>query len=257
MRAYLAAVFALVAIEPSAAYATSFLYTFTGVVTYANNYDATYTYANEGDLIAFSLRVQDNLNTAAYDFGPSGSSAIGGPDHAPGTLLPVDRKVTIDPSLGYAGDFTPLETGFKPEDNYSASVLKDAATKSLALTMDFERYISSEPNCQERCSGTRITHTASANVFSDAFGSPDFRELGSFDLRPGSSGTLGDSYSTYLSYGDYYEISLSKLTVTQLPDAVPETARWLMMIVGLGLTGVALRRRKVMMPVGTSASALS
>jgi hypothetical protein len=232
----------MIAAQPTAAFATSYLYSFTGVVTYANNFDATYIYANEGDTIAFSLRVQDNLQTAAYTYGPSASSAIGGPDYAPGTLLPVDRKVTVDPDHGWSGDFTPLESGFKIGDNYSASVVKDASTKSLTLAMNFEQYIPPDAYCQERCSGTRTTHTATAQVFSDAFDSADFRELGSFDLKPGSTGTLGDSFSTYLSFGDFYEVSLSKLTVTQLPDAVPEPGTWIMMIAGLGMIGGTLRR---------------
>lgn len=245
MRTYLAAALALVAIQPQAACATSFLYSFTGVVTYAGNVDATYIYANEGDAIAFSLRVQDNLATAAYNYGPTTSSAVGGPDYAPGTLLPVDRKVTVDPDHGYGGDFTPLESGFKPGDNYSASVVKDATAKSLTLAMNFEQYIPPDQYCQERCSGSRTTHTATAQVFSDAFASPDFRELGSFDLKAGSNGTLGDSFSTYLSFGDFYAVSLSKLTVTRLPDAVPEPSTWLMMIGGLGFVGGTLRRRRV------------
>lgn len=244
MRSHLAAALALTAMQPNAAYATSFLYSFTGVVTYANNVDATYIYANEGDAIAFSLRVQDNLATASYTYDPTRSSAIGGPDYAPGTLLPVDRKVTIDPDHGYAGDFTPLESGFRIDDNYSASVIKDAAAKSLTLVMNFEQYVPPDRYCQERCSGSRTTHTAAARVFSNAFTSPDYRELGSFDLSAGSTGTLGDSFSTYLSFGDFYEVSLSKLTVTRLPDAVPEPATWLMMIVGVGIVGAALRKRR-------------
>jgi hypothetical protein len=243
MRAFFVAALGLAAVQPSSAFATSFLYTFSGVVTYASNYDATYIYANEGDPIAFSLRVQDNLPTATYSYAPTGSSAIGGPDYASGTLLPVDRKVTVDPNLGYAGDFTPLESGFKPEDNYSASVVKDAGAKSLALAMYFEQDTPPYEGCQERCSGTRTTHSATANVFSDAFASPDYRELGTFDLKPGSAGTLADGFSTYLSFGDFYEVSLSKLTVTQLPDAVPEAGTWVMMIAGLGFAGAALRRR--------------
>jgi hypothetical protein len=245
MRSHLAAALALATMQPSAASATSFLYSFSGIVTYANNVDATYIYANEGDAIAFSLRVQDNLATAAYTYDPTGSSAIGGPDYEPGTLLPVDRKVTVDPDHGYAGDFTPLESGFRIDDNYSASVVKDAAAKSLTLAMNFEQYVPPDRYCQERCSGSRTTHTATAQVFSSAFTSPDYRELGSFDLTAGSAGTLGDSFSTYLSFGDFYEMSLSKLTVTRLPDAVPELGTWLMMITGTGFAGAALRRRRM------------
>jgi hypothetical protein len=245
MRTYLAAALALVAMQPNTASATSFLYTFTGVVTYANNIDATYIYANEGDAIAFSLRVQDNLPTAAYTYESTGSSAIGGPDYAPGTLLPVDRKVTVNPDHGYTGDFTPLESGFRIDDNYSASIIKDAAAKSLTLAMNFEQITPPDRYCQERCSGSRTTHTATAQVFSSAFTSPDYRELGSFDLAAGSTGTLGDSFSTYLSFGDLYEVSLSKLTVTRLPDAVPEPGTWLMMIVGLGFAGTILRKSGV------------
>lgn len=243
MRSYFALALGFAALQPSAAGATSYLYAFTGVVTYASNADATWIYADEGDSVMFSLRVQDNLGTAAYTYGSTTSSAIGGPDYTPGTLLPVDRKVIVDPDHGHTGDFTPLESGFSIADNYSASVSKDATAQSLTLAMNFEQEIPPDPYCQERCTGSRTTHTATAQVYSDAFTSPDFRELGSFDLKAGSVGTLGDSFSTFLSFGDFYEVSLSKLTVTQLPDAVPETATWMMMIAGIGLIGGTLRRR--------------
>lgn len=242
MRAFFALAFGLTIVQPGAAYATSYLYSFSGVVTYANNVDATDIYANEGDPIAFSLRVQDNLASAVYTYGHATSSAVGGPDYAAGTLLSVDRKVSIDPNLGYAGDFTPLESGFRPSDNYSASVSKDANAKSLSLDMYAGQFTPPDQYCQERCSGTLVTHTASAQVYSDAFTSPDFRELGTFDLRPGSVGTLSDGLSTYLHFGGSYEVSLSKLTVTQLPDAVPELGTWIMMITGIGVAGGALRR---------------
>lgn len=242
MRNIIATILGLVLAQPDAACATSFLYTFSGTVSYANNADATDIYANLGDPITYSLVVRDSLKTATYTYGPTSSSALGGPDYQAGTLFPVDRRVTIDPSLGYATDFTPLETGFRTDENYSAAIRKDGAAKSLSLEMYFARSIPPEPNCQERCSGTRITHSASAMVFSPAFTSSDFRELGSFDLT-GSTGTLADTYSTYLHFGDFYEISLTKLTIARLPDAVPEPSTWMMMIAGLGIIGAASRRR--------------
>lgn len=243
MRAILAAAIGLVGMQPGAAPAADFLYTFTGVVTYANNADAPGIYASEGDPIAFSLRVRDDFASVAYLYGPNGSSASGGPDHAPGTLFPVDRTVQIDPSLGYAVEHVPLESGYDPADNHSAAVVKNAAAKSLTIDMRFENFTPPDDGCTERCSGTYIARTASARVFSDAFASPDFRETGSFALSPGSVGSLGDTFATFIPYSDFYELALTQLTVAQLPAAVPEAGTWLMMIAGIGVAGAALRRR--------------
>ena len=252
MRAFWLAAFAALTLQPGSALAASYLYSFSGIVTYANNADATAIYANEGDPIAFALLIKDTLATVSYAYGSRRSSATGGPDHALGTLFPVDRTVTIDPTLGWSSDFTPLRVRFSGLDNYSASVTKDLAAGSLVIDMAFLQSIAPEPGCQERCSGTSITHSASAQVYTTAFALPDFRETGSFDLLPGSIGTLADGYSTYLHFGDAYEVALSKLTVTRLPDAVPETATWAMMIVGLGLAGAARRRQKTLATLRTA-----
>lgn len=243
MRAILAAALGLVALLPKTAQAADYLYTFTGVVTYANNIDATFVYANEGDPFTFSVLIKDTLSTVTYAYGPDGSSAVGGPDTTPGTFFPIDRIVDVNGANTPGDDFTPLQTGFNTNENYSGSVVKNLGDKSLTIDMNYERFIPSPPGCQERCAGERTTHFLNVQVFSDAFSLPDFRETGSFALNPPSSGYLGDTYSTYLHFGDSYEIAVSNLTVTRLAGAVPETSTWLMMIAGIGFAGAALRRR--------------
>lgn len=237
------AVAALACCASEAANAADFLYTFSGTVTYANNIDSPGIYANEGDPIAFSLLLRDTLPTVTYTYEPTRSSAIGGSDFLAGTQFPVDRRVHIDPALGYGTNVTPLATGFRDGDSYSASFQKNAVAKSLFVTMAFENFVPPAPDCQERCSGTRITHYASAQVYSDAFTSPDFRETGTFELGAGT-GTLGDGVSTFLTFNDFYELSLSRLTVEPVGSAVPELDAWLMMLIAVGWSGAALRRRQ-------------
>lgn len=78
-----------------------------------------------------------------------------------------------------------------------------------------------------------------------AFGA-EYQLLSGFQSALGSQYAFnldGTGYLTAFSSGTNFGTIVTKQTIENIPGAVPETATWIMLIVGVGVTGATRRRR--------------
>lgn len=100
----------------------------------------------------------------------------------------------------------------------------------------------------EGSSEIRTTAVLQISNFSTIFNSPLFDELFSYSVKPGDdvSGSfshsvkgIADQKSTLIN------VNVERVSVS---SAVPEPATWIMMLIGIGAAGVAMRRGRIARP---------
>jgi len=236
------------------AFATQFLYTITGAITGEElSFDerGIFSFA-QGDAFTATFLVDDARPEALYSYDPTGSSAIGGGYLALGTRTPVTSTIAINGNSFSVrtGDFhqypiTDPATGdpIGPTDTIDelGVVSKDTNDHSLQLVSGYD---SSHSCCFPAPHDSYGEFEGLEFVlYSGAFTDPDYRQTGTFTLQPGSYGGFFKSDSFAGNPGLFTQILLAanSLTVTRVA-AVPEIGTWLMMILGLGVIGVGLRR---------------
>jgi hypothetical protein len=234
------------------AHGTQFLYTVTGTVVGEElSYDEFGVFdPDQGDAFTAQFLVDDAAALALYNYGPIGSYANGGGMIQVGTRTPLFGKLTIEGGT-YAvrtGDYrldpvidpvTGDPSGPTAGISEGGFISRNSATGSLNL---FSRYGESYSCCFPH-PGENYGQSESLEftLLSSGFTSPDYRQLGTFALLPGSGG----GFYRYVYDGSYpgnmAQIALSATTLTVA--AVPELRSWAMLLVGIGAAGAVLRRR--------------
>ncbi|UAK26386.1 PEP-CTERM sorting domain-containing protein [Sphingomonas nostoxanthinifaciens] len=242
----------------TAASATKYTYSVTGVVT-DDVYDP---YAYYGATLpldaAFTLTyvVDDAAPTGVYTSGAAGSLAGGGGLYQADTSTPVTASITVG-SYSYAlrvdEFFQPYSYDPTTGDSFGTEIsrsnyglaTKDSAAKTLSFRAEYDSY--------QVCCGlffgdsTDYFNNFDISLHSLGFTSADYRELGTFDLAPDSTGYFLTGYFAEDHSGgvslDYQSAGLlaTRLTVT---SDVAEPASWVAMMAGFGLLGGMLRRRR-------------
>lgn len=248
-RIVMAFVVALLAGTPASA--AIFTYIVTGTVIG----DASVDSAVFGDDVVargFSARftVDDAMPLAQYAASVTGSSAQGGGLVQDGTRPPVAATLTIN-GIDYA-----IRTGDKDEPPYCdldfgcfgpsariddlGAIVKDAGAGRLDLAT---RYEDSSSCCADYGSWySDATDDLRFTLNDAAFTSPDYRQGGTFAVTG-----VGSFLAAYVA-GDRSggvdaatRLTLAP-TALQVSGGVPEPGSWMMMILGFGLIGVAVRR---------------
>ena len=255
MRAVLS-VLAMLAMAFSApASATQFLYTVTGTVVGDEfTYDEWHIFdPTQGEEFTASFVVDDAKPDSLYSYGSLGSSATGGGITQFGTRSPLTASLTIGGQTYQirSGDYHSYPTiepltgdPVGPTDTIDelGSVAKDPGAHQLALTAGYsEGHSCCFPHPNDTYGQNEILDFS---LNSGAFTSPDYRQAGTFALT--GFGYFAKSATIVASPGALTNIYLAPVSLTV--SAVPEIGSWLMIIVGVGLIGAVVRRRR---PSGT------
>ncbi|KTT71398.1 PEPxxWA-CTERM sorting domain-containing protein [Sphingomonas endophytica] len=231
---------------------------FTYVVTGTVVGDSSEGGAAFGDIVLgrdFSARfeVDDALPSALYAASASGSSAQGGGLIQDGTRPPVRAVLTIN-GMDYA-----IRTGDKDVPPYcdpvigcigpsariddAGTIVKDAGARRLDLSAGYEDFDSC---CADYNSYYSIaTDDLRFTLNGAAFAVADYRQTGTFALSgTGSFVTVYRAGDRSGGVSDSTRLSFAPTALT-VSGGVPEPATWAMTILGFGIVGAALRRRRV------------
>lgn len=246
----------------SPAQATQFLYTISGTVTGDElTYDDWHLFDPEqGEAFSAAFVLDDAAPLALYDYGATGSSASGGGLVQLGTRTPLIASLTIGGST-YAirtGDFHQYpnydpETGDPSGPTDLADEYGMADKRGDLGKLSLSSGYSQSHSCCFPHPGDSYGEgeELSFSLLSAALADADYRQTGTFALAAGSGGYFGKSEYIVDRPGYLTQILLKAqtLTVSQI-GAVPEVATWLMMIVGIGAVGLALRRKAMVEELG-------
>ncbi len=242
--------FAVALLAATPASAAIFTYIVTGIVVEDGSVDSA---AFGDDVVGrgFSARftVDDAMPLAQYAASVAGSSAQGGGLVQDGTRPPVTATLTIN-DIDYA-----IRTSDKDEPPYCepgfgcfgpsariddlGAIVKDAGAGRLDLTT---RYEDSSSCCADYGSWySDATDDLRFTLSDAALTSPDYRQGGTFAVS--GIGSFLAAYAAGDRSGGVDGATRLTLAATslQVSGGVPEPGSWMMMILGFGVIGAAVR----------------
>lgn len=230
MKYLIAAASAAVALAfAGAAGAATFVYTYSGKITAGKDAQSVFGPGSTdlaGEAFTITFAVDDSLGTRTV--GPIWSKVVGGTSY--GTSSPASVRIlvrgveiTID-----GAKWSEAGASYSPTHQIASQVVSGSASGAAGITSGLVQ---------------SSVHAIDRNWLNSA----DYRDIVSSGPTPGSY--MGGSFYVHNGVNPEYAAQFNFdahlfLVDGVMPSSVPEPATWAMMIVGFGLAGTALRRRR-------------